>query len=86
MVQSKTVMAARRKITAKSKKIRITRKATFSEYNLGQHFTTGDFVSRSDNASIAESMSVFLFMLADLAERGLRTGSKIKITMEADNG
>ena len=63
--------------------MKITKKATLSEYYFGQHFTNGQPIpSYRGHASVIESMTLFLSMLERIGEAGFRTGTKLKITIE----
>lgn len=62
--------------------MKYTAKATFSEYADGRHRTDGDEVSFGGYASVAESMSIFHNLLTKLANRNVRTGTKLRITIE----
>jgi hypothetical protein len=62
--------------------MKVTRTATFSEYTSGNHITDGTFVSRNGHGSVSESLSIFTFMLDDLAKQGLQTGTPLQITIK----
>ena len=56
-------------------------RATFSEYDFGQHYTNGGKIAQPLRASIAESMSLFHSMLTDLAKAGVERGTRLTVVI-----
>ena len=63
--------------------MKVTAKATLSEYYRGAHFIDGNIIPfHSGSASIRENMTLFKELLETLGHAEIRTGTKLKITIE----
>jgi hypothetical protein len=61
--------------------VKVTGKATFSEYVSGGHIVNG-LPPNPELASITETMIFFHRLLTSLAYKGVKTGTKLQVTIE----
>ena len=62
------------------KKMKVIKKATMSVYEGHENRTKG--LPHPERASIYESLTLFSEMLVELQSKGVRPGTKLKVTIE----